>query len=158
MLASSFHHWTSTSDSPRRANSTSCRLHVGWPGKRSALTRSGMTERSWGRRRRTSIPTPLSAGGPYRGPARRVVVVGAATVAVSLCGPATGRTGGALAWETGIVTGLLAGGGAAGVRREGGGAVMVARGVGGRGVGRARGGGSKLCARAGVRVLSSAVG
>src|SRR5215510_15585590 len=76
MLASSFHHWTSTSDSPRRANSTSCRLHVGWPGKRSALTRSGMTERSWGRRRRTSIPTPLSAGGPYRGPARRVAVVG----------------------------------------------------------------------------------
>src|SRR5215469_12487039 len=114
MLASSFHHWTSTSDSPRRANSTSCRLHVGWPGKRSALTRSGTTERSWGCRRRTSIPTPLSAGGPYLGPARRGATEGDATAAVILSGAAIGSTGGALGWETERVPEVWAWGAATG--------------------------------------------
>src|SRR5215470_18463272 len=105
MFASSFHHWTSTSDSPRNANSTSCRLQVGWPGRRSALTRSGITDRSPDCRRRTSIPTLLSAGGPYLGPARLGAVEGATAGASSLSGPVIGSTVGAIAWETGSVPG-----------------------------------------------------
>src|SRR5262249_45799056 len=114
MFASSFHHWTSTSDSPRNANSMSWLLQVGWPGRRSALTRSGITERSPGCRRRTSIPTLLSAGGPYLGPARLGAVEGATAAAASLSGTAIGSTVGAMAWEAGSVPGDWGGGGAAG--------------------------------------------
>src|SRR5262249_54289899 len=83
------------------------RLQWGWPGSRSLLASSGMADRSWARRRRTSIPAPTWAGGPYRGAARRGPECAGTTTAPDLSRMAAGATGDRLVFA---IRGRLGGG------------------------------------------------